>query len=142
MPLELLLPTLLLLFKGRLNNSLGESLFWYPAGLSSDDFHDVDFTPLYDLSSFSEEERQEALDNCNGNTACQYDLLLTKNEELGQAALDIGAENEVEKRIVGRKLLFFLLLSVTKGISSTEINYFFYRKGGNIFAHYQTVCTL
>ena len=88
------------MISGRLKDQ-SESLFVYPEGKTMADFSDPDFVPLFDLSGFTEQQRQDALTKCEGNTDCQFDLLLTENEALGQAALDIDETNEREKVSVG-----------------------------------------
>ncbi|KAJ8307562.1 hypothetical protein KUTeg_015646 [Tegillarca granosa] len=76
-----------------------KSLFNYSAGNTPSNYTDPNFVPVF-LDEFSQEERNKAEQNCNGpdNTACIYDVLLTKDEQIGQDSGNTVAEAEQEEQ--------------------------------------------
>ncbi|CAH1789481.1 unnamed protein product, partial [Owenia fusiformis] len=56
-----------------------ESIFWYPNDVTTGNFSDASFEPLF-LSNFTEEEQNEAKTKCKDEIACVFDYLATGDE--------------------------------------------------------------
>ncbi|KAL3836509.1 hypothetical protein ACJMK2_021935, partial [Sinanodonta woodiana] len=73
-----------------------ESVFKYPKEKGHADFHHGNFTPKY-LGEATESELREASKRCGNNTACVYDFILTKNEQVAENTKDVGEQALKEK---------------------------------------------
>ena len=94
---------------GRVESTLGESLFWYPDDKNTADYNEKDFIPIMSLNEFSASDQQNALESCSGNVACQFDALVTGNLQLGLASKQIDDNNEIRKLEIGTIIIYSIL---------------------------------
>ena len=75
-----------------------ESLFTYPTGMSSGDFSNLSFVPVFldEIPSLS-----SAQEVCGNDSQCAYDFIQTGNMELALCTLETNRENEMAQLVSG-----------------------------------------
>ena len=78
-----------------------ESLMWYAEGISSDDFQDSSFQPIF-TPSFTTQEEAHVQQLCGDDSSCRLDYAATRNTDVATASASFNKLNTENRLFLGK----------------------------------------
>lgn len=90
-----------LCYVGRLQTD--ESIMWYPPQVTSDQFQDKSFIPVFSPVFLSDDDLQNATKLCGEDKNCLLDFALTGNIQVALATKAVNANTKAMEAVLGKK---------------------------------------